>query len=141
MRPLLLSRGIMEAINEADRIKDLIKMIADDLVECGNCEINFEEYKFYFQEMEYANPLDFSSMTMISLVLPPYISRDIDFTCGVTYESTYGNNSKTTYMNRIKACRQLAEQFVYKVLPKIDFKIRKEVNNKEVEDILNVLDG
>lgn len=41
---------------------------------------------------------------------------------------------------RKKACYRLAKEFVYKVLPKIDFWIRKEVNNKEIEDILEVLD-
>ena len=35
---------------------------------------------------------------------------------------------------------ELSEQFVYKVLPKVEFWIRKEVNNKEVEDILEVLE-
>lgn len=41
---------------------------------------------------------------------------------------------------RKRACYQLADEFVYKVLPKVDFWIRKEINNKEVEDILEVLD-
>lgn len=41
---------------------------------------------------------------------------------------------------RKKACYRLAEQFVYKVLPKVDFWIRKEINNKEIEDILGVLE-
>lgn len=41
---------------------------------------------------------------------------------------------------RKEACYMLAEEFVYKVLPKVDFWIRKEVNNKEVEDILKVLE-
>ena len=84
--------------------------------------------------------MDFSSMTMIGLIMPEYISRGMDFRCGVTYDSTYGKNSKTTYLNRSKACMELAKQFVYKVLPKVDFWIRKEVNNKEVEEILEVLE-
>lgn len=84
--------------------------------------------------------MDFSSMTMIGLITPEYISRDMDFRCGVTYDSTYGKNSRTTYLNRSKACMELAKQFVYKVLPKVDFWIRKEVNNKEIEEILGVLE-
>lgn len=50
-------------------------------------------------------------------------------------------NSRTEVIDmRKKACYRLAEEFVYKVLPKVDFWIRKEVNNKEVEDILKVLE-
>lgn len=41
---------------------------------------------------------------------------------------------------RKRACYRLAEEFVYKVLPKVDFWIKKEINNKEIEDILEVLD-
>jgi hypothetical protein len=35
---------------------------------------------------------------------------------------------------------ELAKQFVYKVLPKVDFEIKKEVNNMEIEEILEVLE-
>lgn len=46
-------------------------------------------------------------------------------------------NSRTEAIDlRKRACYQLAEQFVYKVLPKVDFWIRKEVNNKEIEELL-----
>lgn len=130
----------MEMAKETGRTEWIAMGIADRLLMSGNLKLNYGRYSFYFQEMEYANPMDFSSMTMISLVLPRNIDIDKDFKYGVTYESTYGKNSKTTYMNRIKACRQLADEFVYKVLPKIDFRIRMEVNNKEIEDILEVLE-
>ena len=35
---------------------------------------------------------------------------------------------------------ELAKEIVYKVLPKVDFGIRKEINNKEIENILEVLE-
>lgn len=136
-----LDRRTMEIAKETGRVDYVVETIADRLVHNGNIIMHYGNHRFYFQEVEYANPMDFSSMTMIGLIMPEYISRDMDFRCGVTYESTYGKNSKTTYLNRCKACMELAEQFVYKVLPKVDFWIRKEINNKEVEDILNVLDG
>lgn len=131
---------MMEIAKETGRVEEIVTALADRLTMGGNLKLEYDRHMFYFQEMDYANPMDFSSMTMISLVLPSYIDRDMDFTCGVTYESTYGKNSRTTYFNRIKACKQLAEQFVYKVLPKVDFWIRKEINNKEVEEILEVLE-
>lgn len=125
---------------KSGRVEEIVLTIADRLVHNGNSIMHYNNHKFYFQEVEYANPMDFSSMTMIGLITPEYMSGDMDFRCGVTYDSTYGNNSKTTYLNRSKACMELAKEFVYKVLPKVDFLIRKEVNNKEVEDILEVLE-
>lgn len=130
----------MEMAKKSGRVEEIVLTIADRLVHNGNSIMHYNNHKFYFQEVEYANPMDFSSMTMIVLIMPEYISRDMDFRCGVTYDSTYGKNSRTTYLNRSKACMELAEQFVYKVLPKVDFWIRKEINNKEVEDILEVLE-
>lgn len=135
-----LDRHTLEIAKETGRVDYVVRTIADRLVHNGNMIMHYSNHQFYFQEVEYANPMDFSSMTMIGLITPDYISRDMDFRCGVTYESTYGKNSKTTYFNRCKACTELAEQFVYKVLPKVDFWIRKEINNKEVEDILEVLE-
>lgn len=130
----------MEIAKETGRVDYIIKALADRLTQNGNFKLEYGIYSFYFQEMEYASPLDFSSMTMINVITPQYISGDMDFRCGVTYESTYGKNSKTTYLNRCKACMELSREFVYNVLPKVDWWIRKEVNNKEVEDILEVLE-
>lgn len=135
-----LNKLNIEMAKKSGRVEEIVLTIADRLVHNGNMIMNYNNHEFYFQEVEYANPMDFSSMTMIGLITPKYISRDMDFRCGVTYESTYGKNSKTTYINRCKACMELSKQFVYKVLPKVDFWIKKEVNNKEVEDILEVLE-
>lgn len=133
-----MSSRTCELAIENGTIDSIIKSIADKLMKYGNFRFIYMGHQFYFQEMEYANPLDFSSITMINVVVPRYIN--MDFSCGVTYESTYGKESKTTYMNRIKACMQLSEQFVYKVLPKVDFWIKKEINNKEINEILEVLE-
>lgn len=135
-----LNKLDIEMVKKSGRVEEIVLTIADRLIHNGNMIMNYNNHEFYFQEVEYANPMDFSSMTMIGLIMPEYISRDMDFRCGVTYDSTYGKNSRTTYLNRSKACMELAKEFVYKVLPKVDFWIRKEVNNKEVEDILEVLE-
>jgi hypothetical protein len=130
----------LEMAKKSNRVEEIVLAIADRLVHDGNMIVYYNNHEFYFQEVEYANPMDFSSMTMIGLNTPKYISRDMDFRCGVTYDSTYGKNSKTAYLNRSKACMELAKQFVYKVLPKVDFEIKKEVNNMEIEEILEVLE-
>ena len=136
-----LDRLTMEMAKESGKIDYVIKTIADRLIDNGNMIMHYDNHEFYFQEVEYANPMDFSSTTRISVILPRYIEWDTPFSCGVSYDSTYGKNSKTTYLTRIKACMELAKEFVYKVLPKVDYWIKKEVNNREVEDILEVLEG
>lgn len=130
----------MEMAKKSGRVEEIVLTIADRLVHNGNSIMHYNNHKFYFQEVEYANPMDFSSMTMIGLIMPEYISRGMDFRCGVTYDSTYGKNSKTTYLNRSKACMELAKQFVYMVLPKVDFELKKDVYNNEIEEILEVLE-
>ena len=100
----------------------------------------YKGMKFGIQEMDYANPMDFTSFTRISVILPKYFQWDTPFSCGVSYDSTYTKGSRTTYLNRCKACVELATHFVMDVLPKVDFELKKEVNNYEVEKILEVLE-
>ena len=135
-----LDRLTMEMAKETGKIDYIVETIADRLVHNGNFRMEYAGHSFYFQEYEFANPMDFSSTTMISVILPEYISRDTDIRCGVTYDSTYGKNSRTTYLNRSKSCMELAKEFVYKVLPKVDYWIKKEVNNMEIDNILEVLE-
>ena len=135
-----LDRLTMEMAKETGKIDYIVETIADRLVHNGNFRMEYAGHSFYFQEYEFANPMDFSSTTMISVILPEYIARDIDFNYGVSYDSTYGKNSKTTYLNRCKSCMELAKEFVYKVLPKVDYWIKKEVNNMEIDNILEVLE-
>ena len=133
-----MSSQTRELAIENGIINSIIESIADKLMKYVGFRFSYNGHPFYFKETEYTNPMDFSRITLIYVDVPCYIN--MDFTCGVTYESTYGRESKTTYMNRSKACMELAKEFVYKVLPKVDFRIKKEVNNKEVEDILEVLE-
>ena len=136
-----LNKLDIETAKKSGRVEEIVLMIADRLIDNGNMIMHYDKHEFYFQEVDYANPMDFSSTTRISVILPRYIEWDTPFSCGVSYDSTYPKNSKTTYLNRCKACMELSEQFVYKVLPKVDYWIKKEVNNREVEDILEVLEG
>lgn len=68
------------------------------------------------------------------------VPRDIMKESGLYVMWRHADSSTEAIDMRKKACYRLAKEFVYKVLPKVDFWIKKEVNNKEVEKILDVLD-
>ena len=122
-------------------IDDMICGLADRLMNDGNSVITYKGFEFRFQEVVYASPFDFSCTTMINVILPYYIIKgQTDLTCGVSYDSTYPKDSRTTYLNRTKACMQLARQFVTEVLPKVDYNLKKEVYNHEIDEILEVLE-
>jgi hypothetical protein len=122
-------------------IDDMICDLADRLMKDGNSLVTYKGFEFRFQEVEYASPFDFSCTTMINVILPYYLIKgQTDLTCGVTYDSTYPKDTRTTYMNRSKACIELARQFVTEVLPKVDFELKKDVYNNEIDEILEVLE-
>ena len=122
-------------------IDDMICSLADKLMNDGNSVVTYKGLEFRFQEVVYANPFDFSSTTMINIILPYYIVKGhTDLSCGVSYDSTYPKDSRTSYLNRTKACMQLARQFVTEVLPKVDYSLKKEVYNHEIDEILEVLE-
>lgn len=94
---------------------------------------------FDIREMEYTT-IDFRYFTRMSIILPIGFPWDTSFSCGVSYDSTYTKDSRTTDLNRRKACMELAKEIVYNVLPRVDFELKKEVNNYEIDNILSVLD-
>jgi hypothetical protein len=122
-------------------IEDMIRDVADKIYRDGNTSVTYKGIKIGFHEIEYANPMDMSCTTMINVIIPYYVIKgQTDLTCGVSYDSTYPKDSKTTYMNRINACMVLARQFVTEVLPKVDFELKKDVYNNEIDEILEVLE-
>ena len=122
-------------------IDNMICGLADRLVKDGNSVVTYKGFEFRFQEVVYASPFDFSCTAMINVILPYYIIKEqTDLTCSVSYDSTYPKDSRTSYLNRTKACMQLARQFVTEVLPKVDFELKKDMHNREIEEILQVLD-
>jgi len=93
-------------------------------------------FSFDVREVSGADMLNGDYINRICIEVP----RDIIKEGGlqVVWRTAY---SRTEAIDmRKKACYRLAEEFVYKVLPKVDYWIRKEINNKEIEDILEVLD-
>ena len=121
----------------------LIEDVSNRIFLDGNTVVTYKGIKFEFQEIEYANPMDMSCMTMISLNIPFYLRDTINEHLGVSYESqsnSWPRYGKKVSMDRKVACMQLARQFVTKFLPKVDFKLKKDVYNNEIEEILEVLE-
>ena len=118
----------------------LIEDVSNRLFLNGNTVLTYKGIKFEFRQIVYCSPFDLSSTTEIVLDLPYYLEDKIGKRISVSYDNTCDKDSKTTYMNRIKACVKLSEMFVTDVLAKVDFWIKKEVNNMEIEKILEVLD-
>lgn len=124
-------------------IEDMILDVAARLYKDGNSKVTYKGMEFGFQEVEYANPMDMSCMTMISLNIPFYLRDTINDHLGVSYESqsiSWPRNGKKVSMDRKVACMQLAREFVTKFLPKVDFSLKKDVYNNEIEEILEVLE-
>lgn len=126
-----------------DYIEDMILDVASRLYTDGNLKVTYKGMEFGFQEIEYANPMDMSCMTRIDLNIPFYLRDTINDHLAVSYESQsnpWPRNGKKVSMDRKAACMQLARQFVTKFLPKVDFSLKKEMHNREIEEILQVLE-
>lgn len=124
-------------------IEDMILDVASRLYTDGNSKVTYKGIEFGFQEIEYANPMDMSCMTMISLNIPFYLRDTINDHLGVSYESqsnSWPRYGKKVSMDRQVACMRLAREFVTKFLPKVDFSLQKDVYNNEIEEILEVLE-
>ena len=119
----------------------LIEDVSNRIFLDGNTVVTYKGIKFEFRQIVYCSPFDLSSTTEIVLDIPYYLQDTLGERICVSYDNTYGRDSKTTYMNRINACVKLAEEFVNNVLAKVDFWIKKEVNNMEIDNILEVLEG
>lgn len=55
------------------------------------------------------------------------------------YENRPGME-KTERFLRIEACARLAKEFVTVALPKIDYELEKELHNRKIDEILEVLE-
>lgn len=67
------------------------------------------------------------------------VPRDIMEEGGLQVMWRHADSRKAIDMRK-KACYRLAEEFVCKVLPKIDYKIEKELHNRKIDEILEVLE-
>lgn len=131
------------------KLDNLIEKLAHRIFsnEKGFLYISYKGIRFVIQEQNYSSPTDMRELTVLRmypdnvLQIRPrsmYDSKfDDELSISVSYEPDRLRRGSDT---RIEACVRLATHFVMDVLPKVDFEMKKEVNNYEVEKILEVLD-
>ena len=99
----------------------------------------YKDMKFIIQEQNFSSPMDMRELTVLRILCPmPYMNDDERY-ISVTYEPDrlHREHERDT---RIEACVRLATHFVMDVLPKVDYDLKKELTNYEVEKILEVLE-
>ena len=109
-----------------------------ELLYSGTSYVSYRGIHFPVREEEYSRPMDFSSVKFISIAVPDFIG--LKQNCySITYEMLPERASTNAKM-RENACFRLATSFVNEVLPKLDYEIEKELHNRKIEEILDVLD-
>ena len=99
--------------------------------------------KFLIQENKFSNPMDMRELTVLrirpsNMYYTAFMHED-ELSTRVTYENDrlHSEHEKDA---RIEACVRLATHFVMDVLPKVDYDLKKELTNYEIDNILSVLD-
>lgn len=118
-------------------IETTIQRLVEILVH-GTPDIRYKNIVFPVQEIEYPDPVRFITMHKISIGIPRYLGITPNY-LSTSFEVSFFNK-RTDEMDRIQACLKMAERFVKEILPKVDYEIEKELHNREVEEILKVLD-
>jgi hypothetical protein len=103
----------------------------------GERFFKYKDIVLSIEETEITNPMYYTRYVRISIAPPIYMRNDFNDIYSVVYEKTGYDQSREA---RINAANKLAREVVTKLLPKLDFKIKQEVYNYEVENILEVLD-
>lgn len=93
-------------------------------------------FSFDVREASGVDMLNGESINRICIEVP----RDIMKEGGPQVMWRHADSRTKAIDMRKKACYRLAEEFVYKVLPKIDYEIEKELHNRKIDEILEVLD-
>ena len=123
-------------------VEDLIERLTEHLYS-GSKEFYYKGHRFEIEENIYSNPVEFNKYTRISIKVPVYLSSYYTRTFQDIYSTMYENRpgmAKTERFLRIEACARLANEFVTVALPKIDYEIEKELHNRKINEILEVLD-
>ena len=127
---------IMDSIDE-EYLGKLHKYLTDAIFK-GKPYFIYDRYRFEIKDYEYASPVDMREFRRIGIFPPPELGHAITQTW-TTYE-VLRNMDMTESYGRMIACDRLAHEFVYKMLPEVDRRIRILVSNEEVDKILSVLD-
>lgn len=99
----------------------------------------YKGIKFIIQENKFSNPMDMRELVVLRILCPVPYMKDAERYINVTYEPDWRSRANEIDM-RTEACERLATHFVMDVLPKVDFEMKKEITNYEVEKILEVLE-
>lgn len=126
----------MDSIDE-EYLSKLHKYLTEELFK-GRPYFIYERYRFQLKDYVYASPVDMREFRRIGILPPPELEYAITPTW-TTYEVLRNMNMTESY-GRMVACDRLAGEFIYKMLPEVDRKIRILVSNAEVEKILSVLE-
>lgn len=119
-------------------------MIEEQIIKLTRCILHYDRFFKYkdivlsIEETYFSNPIDYTTYVRISVAPPLYMRNDFNDVYSVVYEKR--GSGQYTEAIRINAAQKLASEVVTKLLPKMDFKIKLEVYNYEVEKILEVLD-
>lgn len=116
---------------------DLIMDIAARLYD-GEQEYRYGREVFTMIENDYCSPLDMSKHTIISIF--PYRRNIFSERISCVYDSTYFPDKEMAAEVRLKTCVRVATEFVHKVLTKLDWQLKKEVAEQEIDNILSILD-
>ena len=118
-------------------------MIEEQIIKLTRCILHYDRFFKYkdivlsIEETYFSNPIDYTTYVRISVAPPLYMRNDFNDVYSVMYEKRELDDYREA---RINAAQKLAREVVTKLLPKMDFKIKLEVYNYEVEKILEVLD-
>lgn len=116
---------------------DLIMDIAARLYD-GEQEYRYGREVFTMIENDYCSPIDMSKRTIISIF--PYRRNLFSERISCVYDSTYFPDKEMAAEARLRTCVRVATEFVHKVLTKLDWQLKKEVAEQEIDNILSVLD-
>lgn len=118
-------------------------MIEEQIIKLTRCILHYDRFFRYndivlsIEETEFKSPMSFTTYTRISIAPPIYMRHDLNNIYSVMYEKRGLEQYKES---RINAAQKLAHEVVTKLLPKLDFKLKQEVYNYELEKALEVLD-
>lgn len=118
-------------------IESTIQRLTEMLVH-GTPDVRYKNIVFPVQEIEYPDPVRFITMHRIGIEIPRYLGIMPEYL--TTYFEVSFFNKRTDEMARIQSCYKIAERFVKEILPKVDYEIEKELHNREINEILDVLD-
>ena len=117
-------------------------MIEEQIIKLTRCILRYDRFFKYkdivlsIEETEITNPMYYTRYARISVAPPIYMRKDFNDVYSVVYEIRGPDQREC----RINAAHKLAREVITELLPKLDFKLKQELYNYELEKTLEVLD-